>query len=65
MKADIESYNVCAEVFSELDSIDEHDLWDRSGSNSYGGYNSAEDMPCEMIEDILESYNNKVSDYLI
>jgi len=57
---DVDSDNVSAEVFSELDSIDVHDLWDRSGSNSYGEYNSPEEMAYEMIEDVLEPYNNEV-----
>ncbi len=41
-------------------SIDVHELWDRSGSNSYGEYTSPEDMAYEMVEDVLESYNREI-----
>ena len=57
---DVDIDEICNEVFSELDSIDVHELWDRSGSNSYGEYTSPEEMAFEMVEDVLEPFNEEV-----
>ena len=46
---------VCDEVFSELDGIDVHELWDRAGPRT-DGYTSPEDMAVEMFEDALEPF---------
>ena len=50
---------ICEEVFFVLDGIDVHELWDRSGSTSYG-YISPEEMAVEMIEEELDSFNQEV-----
>ena len=50
---------ICEEVFFVLDGIDVHELWDRSGSTSYG-YISPEEMAVEMMEEELDSFNQEV-----
>ena len=57
---DVDIDEICNEVFSELDSIDVHELWDRSGSNSYGEYTPPEEMAFEMVEDVLEPFNQEI-----
>lgn len=56
---EVEIDDICEEVFFALDGIDVHDLWDRSGSTSYG-YTSPEDMAVEMMEEEVEPFNNKM-----
>jgi len=51
----VEVEAVCDEVFSELDGIDVHELWDRAGPRTVG-YTSPEDMAVEMFEDALEPF---------
>ncbi len=51
---------ICDDVFSTLDFIDVHELWDRSGA-SPGGYTSPEDMAYEMIEEALNPFEETVS----
>lgn len=60
-KIDLEE--ICEDVFSALDGIDVHELWDRSGSNRYG-YSSPEEMAVEMMEEELGPYNKQVNKYL-
>ncbi len=53
LMTDIDIEDVCDDVFSAIDFIDVHELWDRSGSNSYGEYTSPEEMAFEMVEEVL------------
>jgi len=57
MQVDYEE--VSEDVFSVLDSIDVQELWDNSGSNSYG-YTSPEDMAMEMLEEELDPFYKEV-----
>lgn len=56
---DVDIDAICDDVFSTLDFIDVHELWDRSGSSS-GGYTSPEDMAYEMVEDALNPFEEEV-----
>ncbi len=49
---------VSDDVFFYLDGIDVHELWDNSGSRS-DGYISPEEMAVEMIEEVLEPFNQE------
>lgn len=53
---------VCGEVFFDLDMLDVHDLWDRSGESRYG-YTSPDDAAVEMVEAELEPYSKKIERY--
>jgi len=59
MIRDVDLQAICDEVFFVLDRIDVHELWNRSGSTSYG-YVSPEEMAVEMIEEELDSFNQEV-----
>ena len=50
---------VCEDVFSELDGIDVHDLWDRSGSTR-DGYNDPSELSWEMFDERLEPFLDEV-----
>lgn len=52
---DIDISEIWETVFYELDGIDVHDLWDRSGQSRYG-YVSPEEMSVEMFEAALEPF---------
>ncbi len=52
---DVDVDEICEVVFFDLDGIDVHELWDRSGS-SRDGYTSPEDMSFEMIEEVMDPY---------
>lgn len=54
-----EMEDVCEDVYSVLDGIDVHELWDRSGASRYG-YTSPEEMAIEMIESELEPYKEDI-----
>lgn len=54
---------VTEEVFSQLDSIEVEELWDRAGP-SRNGYTSAEDMAVQMIEEVLYPFDEQVTKYL-
>lgn len=56
---DVDIDEVCDDVLSTLDFIDVHELWDRSGS-SWDGYTSPEDMAYEMIEQVLNPFEEAV-----
>jgi len=60
-KIDLEE--ICEDVFSVLDGIDVHELWDRSGPRT-DGYSSPEEMAVEMMEEELDPYNKQVIKYL-
>ncbi len=60
-KIDLEE--ICEEVFSVLDGIDVHELWDRAGPRT-DGYSSPDEMAAEMIEEELDPYNKKLIKYL-
>ena len=53
--SDVDVDKICEAVFSELDGIDVHELWERSGPNR-DGYTSPEDMSAEMFEEVLGPY---------
>jgi len=55
--------DVADEVYSELSCIAVEDLWDRSGSDSYGGYTSPEDMAVVMFEETIEPFIKKLEEY--
>ena len=54
---------VCEEVYSALDGIDVHELWDRSGAGR-DGYCGPEEMAVEMMEEELEPFSSQVFRYL-
>ncbi len=56
---DVDIDEICDDVFSTLDFIDVHELWDRSGSSS-DGYTSPEDMAYEMVEEALDPFEKEV-----
>ncbi|MHC4711178.1 MAG: hypothetical protein ACYTA3_12365, partial [Planctomycetota bacterium] len=45
----IDREEIADEVFAALDSIDVHELWDRSGPSS-SGYSSPDEVAMEMVE---------------
>ena len=53
---------IAEDVFFALESIDVHELWDRSGSHS-DGYTSPEDMAMEMVEEELDSFSDQIVRY--
>jgi len=60
-KIDLEE--ISEEVFSVLDGIDVHELWDRAGPRT-DGYSSPDEMAAEMMEEELDPYNKQVIKYL-
>jgi len=46
---------VFGDIFSALDGIDVHELWDRAGPRT-DGYTSPEDMAVEIFEEALEPF---------
>lgn len=59
----IDLEEICEVVFSVLDGIDVHELWDRSGPRT-DGYSSPDEMAVEMMEEELDPYNKQVIKYL-
>jgi len=53
---------VAEDVFSALEAIDVHELWDRSGSHS-DGYTSPEDMAMEMVEEEIDPFSDQITRY--
>ncbi len=51
---------ISAEVFFDLNCIDVHELWRNAGSGA-GDYISPEEMAFEMIEEVLEPFNQEVT----
>ncbi len=51
--------DICEAVFYELNELDVHELWDRSGTNS-DGYTSPEDMSVEMFEEALGPFEQEM-----
>ena len=47
---------IAEDVFFALESIDVHELWDRSGSHS-DGYTSPEYMAMEMVEEEIDQFS--------
>ena len=58
----VDSDAIAEDVFFALDSIDVHELWDRSGSHR-DGYTSPEDMAMEMVEEELVSFTDQIMRY--
>ena len=59
MIKDIDFESISDDVFWALDSIDVHDLWNRSGS-TVDGYISPGEMAVEMIEEELEPFQQEI-----
>ncbi len=53
---------IAEDLFFALESIDVHELWDRSGSHS-DGYTSPEDMAMEMVEEELDQFSDQIMRY--
>ena len=53
---------IAEDLFFALESIDVHELWDRSGSHS-DGYTSPEDMAMEMVEEELAPFSDQIERY--
>ena len=53
---------IAEDVFFALESIDVHELWDRSGSHS-DGYTSPEDMAMEMVEEEIDQFSDQIQRY--
>lgn len=53
---------VAQDVLFTLDSIDAHELWDRSGPNR-DGYSSPDEMAMEMVEEQLSPFLDQIENY--
>jgi hypothetical protein len=53
---------IAEDLFFALESIDVHELWDRSGSHS-DGYTSPEDMAMEMVEEEIDQFSDQIQRY--
>jgi hypothetical protein len=53
---------IAEDLFFALESIDVHELWDRSGSHS-DGYSSPEDMAMEMVEEEIDPFSDQITRY--
>lgn len=60
-KIDIEE--IANDVFDALDFLDVEDLWKNSGAQVGGGYEDPGDMACQMVEDALEPFDKRLSEY--
>ncbi|MBP9778477.1 MAG: hypothetical protein KBD25_04775 [Rickettsiaceae bacterium] len=60
--SNIDIDKVAQNVFSDLDCIDVHDLWARSGPSAYG-YHDPGEMAFEMVEEVIEVHINKMREY--
>jgi len=56
MFCSVDLNEISDEVFSILDFIDVHDLWDRSGGTSSGEYDSPDEVAYIMIEEALDPF---------
>ncbi len=62
MLTTVEVNEVAQDVLFNLDFIDVHELWDRSGPGR-DGYTSTEEMAMEMVEDELSPFNDQIDRY--
>ena len=60
--SDVDVEHVTDDVYSALDFIDVHDLWDRSGSTR-DGYVDPSEMSWEMFEEALEPFLEELKKY--
>lgn len=60
---EVDVEEISGEVYFVLDQIQVEELWDRAGPKR-DGYTSPEDMAVEMMEEVLEPYNEGVVRYL-
>lgn len=54
--------DIASQVYFELDNISVEEVWDNSGSTSYG-YVEPTDMAWEMFEEALEPFMEKMKNY--
>jgi hypothetical protein len=67
----IANQNVCEiniekianDVFFALNSLDVEDLWFNSGAQIGGGYEDPIDVACQMVDDILCPFDERISNY--
>lgn len=60
----VDAKETAAEVRTDLESLDVHDVWDEAGSNSYGGYQEPGEVAWEMVEDTLKPYIEQLEKYI-
>ena len=60
---DVDIESVASEVYFVLNTIEVEDLWDQSGSTTYG-YVEPGERAWEMIEESLEPFTNELNRYL-
>lgn len=60
---DVDIESVASQIYFALDSIEVEDLWDQSGSTSYG-YVEPVDRAWEMFEESLEPFTRELNRYL-
>lgn len=58
----VDSDTIAENIFSDLNSIDVEDVWNNSGSTSYG-YVEPYELASEMFEDALETYIDDLREY--
>ena len=60
--SEIDSEDIAESVYSDLNFIDVHDLWDESGSTRYG-YVDIDEHAWEMVEDVLDAFVEQMKKY--
>jgi hypothetical protein len=60
---EVDVEEICEEVYFALDEIRVEELWDRAGPKR-DGYTSPDEIAVEMMEEVLEPYNEGVVRYL-
>lgn len=58
----VEYNDVCEDVRAELDSLDEEDLFDRSGP-SHHGYHDPSEVAGEMLEEAVKPFQDQMNRY--
>ena len=59
----VDTNEIAQAVYDQLNAIDVHDLWDRSGSK-HDGYSSPEEMATEMFEEVIQPHQDKMKRHL-
>jgi len=60
--SEIDSEDIAESVYSDLNFIDVHDLWDESGSTHYG-YVDVTEHAWEMVKDVLDAFVEQMKKY--
>ncbi|HMA82890.1 MAG TPA: hypothetical protein VKP59_01540 [Candidatus Thermoplasmatota archaeon] len=60
--SEIDSEDIAESVYSDLNFIDVHDLWDESGSTRYG-YVDIDEHAWEMVKDVLDAFVEQMKKY--